>query len=178
MARNPLHDPVVGDWFHPVDGYDRAIIGFEPGYVVWLNCRGRVQYTSWSRWKAWVRRNSSMRVERSCYGCDLQNPDYYMLKEGVWLAAAKTEEVLCISCVEQRLGRELTREDFTDAPVNDLNGPFSFHSDRLVARLSTSCQIREAAEEDVLVEQPIPMLEIAGFNEAAQPKQCEVGSES
>jgi hypothetical protein len=32
-------------------------------------------------------------------------------------------EILCIGCLEQRIGRTLMANDFTDAPVNDPNDP-------------------------------------------------------
>jgi hypothetical protein len=64
---------------------------------------------------------------------------YYMVKNNVWLAANPTytgplaydparsrrlpanqqgDRFLCFTCLESRLGRPLTREDFTDALVN------------------------------------------------------------
>jgi hypothetical protein len=44
--------------------------------------------------------------------------------------------ILCIGCLEHRLGRTLTRPDFTDAPVNDIfDNDFDSFSDRLLNRL-------------------------------------------
>lgn len=55
-----------------------------------------------------------------------------MVKDSVWFQAARHSHTadgdlrlmfgrgfLCIACLEHRLGRQLTRADFTDAPVND-----------------------------------------------------------
>jgi hypothetical protein len=44
-------------------------------------------------------------------------------------------EILCIGCLEKRIGRTLCRTDFTDAPVNNPNE--HQHSDRLRDRLTT-----------------------------------------
>lgn len=46
--------------------------------------------------------------------------EYYMVHDHVWrVAAFKTPTILlCISCLENRLDRELTAADFTDCPLN------------------------------------------------------------
>jgi hypothetical protein len=54
--------------------------------------------------------------------------EWYMVHDDVWEQAWHArkswqvlpgQEVLCIGCLEQRLGRTLMACDFTDAPVND-----------------------------------------------------------
>jgi len=55
--------------------------------------------------------------------------EYYMVKDAVWVQAwagrrkpwheLPGQQVLCIGCLEERLGRTLMACDFTDAPVND-----------------------------------------------------------
>jgi hypothetical protein len=61
-----------------------------------------------------------------------------MLHDEVWLAARPPLEnsrrpvMACIGCVETRLGRLLTPEDFTDAPANQ---GFFIQSPRLLDRL-------------------------------------------
>jgi hypothetical protein len=48
-----------------------------------------------------------------CDACDQScQHEYYMLRDDVWREAKGTDGMLCIGCVEQRLGRELTRADF------------------------------------------------------------------
>ncbi|PVA39734.1 Uncharacterised protein [Mycobacteroides abscessus subsp. abscessus] len=63
----------------------------------------------------------------SCADCgvDTDNVDgqghdeYYMLHRDLWLEINPNDAGhLCIGCAESRLGRRLTRTDFTDAPVN------------------------------------------------------------
>jgi hypothetical protein len=62
----------------------------------------------------------------------------YMVRDSVLLAAGMPKRepmeynILCIGCLEARLGRTLTPRDFTDAP---LNRPDRWNSPRLNARL-------------------------------------------
>ena len=69
--------------------------------------------------------------------------EWYMVKDDVWEKAWADRlkswyrdglgvEILCIGCLEKRIGRTLTAIDFTDAPVNDL----SDNSARLRERLT------------------------------------------
>jgi hypothetical protein len=69
-------------------------------------------------------------------GADTNTIDeYYALHDDVWRSVnPDVAGMLCIGCVEARLGRSLTRDDFTTSPVNrDSRWP---RSDRLVARLA------------------------------------------
>jgi hypothetical protein len=56
--------------------------------------------------------------------------EWYMVHEVVWEQAWRSrrksyhgkvpgQEILCIGCLEERLGRPLTSADFIDAPCND-----------------------------------------------------------
>jgi hypothetical protein len=51
--------------------------------------------------------------------------EYFMVWDDVWLRANPDDRgMLCIGCLEQRLGRQLYPLDFADAPVNfDHVGP-------------------------------------------------------
>lgn len=63
--------------------------------------------------------------------------EYYMVHDEVWYKAVTVMDksrMLCIGCLEQRLGRLLTKDDFTDAPVNTIWGLVG--STRLQARLT------------------------------------------
>lgn len=56
-----------------------------------------------------------------------------MVTDEVWLTAwPEKRGMLCIGCVEAKLGRTLTPEDFTDAPINQ---GYVDYSDRLRNRL-------------------------------------------
>lgn len=63
-----------------------------------------------------------------------ESKEYYTLLDQVWLEANPDDfGMLCIGCVETRLGRMLTRADFDlSAPIN--HGVFG-RSDRMLNRL-------------------------------------------
>ena len=71
--------------------------------------------------------------------------EWYMVHDDVWEQAwagrrkpwhcLDGQEVLCIGCLEQRLGRALVASDFTDAPINDPDDD-DFRSNRLYERLT------------------------------------------
>jgi len=73
-----------------------------------------------------------------CYDCGEDTSvmnEYYMVWDALWLQAMPDadDEMLCIGCLERRLGITLTKWDFTYAPVNQGVWPVS---DRLNARLT------------------------------------------
>jgi hypothetical protein len=47
--------------------------------------------------------------------------EYYMVHDVVWQEAGgkRDDMMLCVGCLEKRLGRELKPSDFSDAPLND-----------------------------------------------------------
>jgi hypothetical protein len=54
-----------------------------------------------------------------CGVCTFCNGDYYMVTKDLWNAVCGNPiGMLCIRCLENRLGRLLNRLDFIDAPVN------------------------------------------------------------
>jgi hypothetical protein len=65
--------------------------------------------------------------------------EWYMVNDKLWEAASRFGKIweesfyLCIGCIELRLGRRLTPDDFTNVPVND---PDKFSSGRLRDRLT------------------------------------------
>lgn len=90
---------------------------------------------------AWFRR---LKPKREFYPCDdcaiLTAPDgapdeWYTVSDAVWdQAAAQPWTILCIGCLERRLGRQLSRHDFLAAALNDPS--YGWHSSRLVDRLT------------------------------------------
>jgi hypothetical protein len=82
-----------------------------------------------------------------CMNCGRDTFDeYYMVHNHLWSAAllpvdAETSAcMLCISCLEKRLNRQLTAADFTDAPINSIpptaDGWFRQKSPLLIKRLT------------------------------------------
>lgn len=74
--------------------------------------------------------------------------EYYMVHDDIWRSVAgdSLEGMLCIGCLEDRLGRRLTAEDFTDCILNNAkvslfvalkNWRFADCSNRLRSRLLT-----------------------------------------
>jgi hypothetical protein len=77
--------------------------------------------------------NRRSRRRFRCMDCqyDTFRDEYYFLHEEVWLSAnPKSKGMLCIGCVEERIGRRLTPEDFKGVPI------FHPHSPRLLSRLA------------------------------------------
>jgi hypothetical protein len=66
---------------------------------------------------------------KGCHEC-------YMVHDELWAKAGMEEdEMLCVGCLEKRLGRELIAGDFTDAIINDPD--FPLHTPRLRFRLTS-----------------------------------------
>jgi hypothetical protein len=64
----------------------------------------------WTKDKKWL-----------CHDCQAHTGvmgDYYMIKDELWERHGCREGMLCIACLEARMGRELNPEDFTEALVN------------------------------------------------------------
>jgi hypothetical protein len=68
----------------------------------------------------------------ACLDCGVNTSavgDYYSLHDDVWQRAHPDAAdpdaggMLCIPCLERRLGRRLNALDFTDAPINFTAGP-------------------------------------------------------
>jgi hypothetical protein len=61
----------------------------------------------------------------NCLDCKINTRsinEYYMVHRHVWsVANPKRHGMLCIGCLENRLCRTLTKEDFTDCLVNKRN---------------------------------------------------------
>jgi hypothetical protein len=65
-------------------------------------------------------------------GYDTSGNEYYMIHDELWEKTGAGDAMLCIGCCEQKLGRQLNRDDFTEAPINWISN----HSPRLRDRLS------------------------------------------
>lgn len=72
-----------------------------------------------------------------CVDCSIDTVligEYYMVHDHVWFESGmtKTSGMLCISCLEKRLRRKLTSEDFKDLPINNIS---IIRSYKLLSRL-------------------------------------------
>lgn len=77
-------------------------------------------------------------VDFRCKDCAIDTNvinEYYMVKDHIWRAARMTTHggMLCVGCLEGRLGRELHPSDFSGAPINGRS--LTQQSERLYSRL-------------------------------------------
>lgn len=87
----------------------------------------------------------SLRAQRSlmesflCVDCTRDTGrigEYYMVHDDIWNSVVtEGDGMLCITCLETRLGRELTKRDFTDVPLNNLSDEWT-KSPTLINRLT------------------------------------------
>jgi len=84
-----------------------------------------------------------------CLDCGVNTmftEEYYMLTNEVWLEAVPDREgMLCLNCVELRLGRQLWPDDFNDSGINPLHARFNARV------LSRFCGIPDEEAEELLV---------------------------
>lgn len=84
--------------------------------------------------KSWVLHMRTMR----CVSCSMNtDSEYYMVEDHLWIRSGlgANEGMLCIGCLESRIGQQLTWQDFTDAPINWSIRASSHKSERLISRL-------------------------------------------
>lgn len=61
--------------------------------------------------------------------------EFYFIKTALWLGVMPTiSGMLCVGCLEKRLGRRLVRGDFTEATIN--SPKYVGKSQRLLSRLA------------------------------------------
>ena len=55
-----------------------------------------------------------------CQDCGILDPEYYMVTEAVWKEAGfpTNKGIICITCLEKRLGRLLKKSDLKNVAVN------------------------------------------------------------
>lgn len=91
----------------------------------------------------WAFRRDLLRDEYPCDDCGLSTApvtgvdEWYTVTDDVWAEAGASEDgILCIGCLEQRLGRQLLQQDFLNAMLN--RPDYGNHSDRLISRLTAN----------------------------------------
>lgn len=85
-------------------------------------------------------------VCRDCGVNTALNEEYYMLTTEVWRETVPDlVGMLCINCIELRLGRQLWPEDFMDSPINYM------HSVLSARVLSRFCGIPDDEADEILV---------------------------
>lgn len=73
-----------------------------------------------------------------CLDCNVDTGkifEHYFIHTDLWLSLVGTNKgMLCVGCLEARLGRQLTSADFTSASINTPN--YEPKSQRLMQRLN------------------------------------------
>jgi hypothetical protein len=80
----------------------------------------RQQTGSWANQKVGQMIDPDLMLCADC-GFDTTTHEYYMVRNDVWAQACPLDQhdvFLCIGCLENRIGRTLTRWDFIDCPLN------------------------------------------------------------
>lgn len=82
--------------------------------------------------------NSGARSKFLCLDCTVDTSrlgEFYFVQTEIWLGAVGSKDgMLCIGCLEKRIGRKLNRTDFTDAYINRIG--WGSKSARLLNRLT------------------------------------------
>lgn len=74
-------------------------------------------------------------MEWDCTSCGVNTElEYYMVHDSMWDQHGVGHGLLCIGCLEARLERQLTANDFTDCILNTVDMGWA-KSERLVSRL-------------------------------------------
>jgi hypothetical protein len=55
----------------------------------------------------------------NCDDCGHDYDEYYMVRNDVWRAAGLHRGLLCVGCLERRIGRQLHQQDFKDVETNE-----------------------------------------------------------
>lgn len=75
-------------------------------------------------------------INNKCRDCgfEVRWGEMFMVHDPIWAETGLgyDDGLLCVGCIEKRLGRELVKGDFTDAPLNEPEGK----SERLHSRLT------------------------------------------
>ena len=79
-----------------------------------------------------------MREKFKCVDCKIDTGkigEHYMLVDEIWFKAYSSKKgMLCIGCLEKRLGRQLIKTDFNNSYINK-PFPGKIFSQRLINRL-------------------------------------------
>jgi len=70
---------------------------------------------------------------KDCQENTFTKKEYYMLHDEIWCSVASKFEMLCVTCCESRLNRELNSDDFVKLPIN--YGSLFPQSDLLYSRI-------------------------------------------
>lgn len=61
-----------------------------------------------------------------CNDCQKETDDSYMIHNELWASLGLTHGIMCVLCLEKRLGRQLTASDFSNVMLNDMAKNWKF----------------------------------------------------
>ena len=147
-AKAAGHDAVIARWLRERSSTTNEVLIFDPKQIIRYHPL-KVVDPQWDRRRQgpvqWDKTAAANEVVLPCADCGQSTiGEGYRIRDEIWeqaLAAkpvgphAKQGVELCIGCLEQRLGRQLTRADFDDISWNLAPEMQKYKSPRLLQRL-------------------------------------------
>lgn len=83
--------------------------------------------------------SSKSRSKWKCLDCDVDTGkigEHYFVHDHIWFSVVNSQKgMLCVGCIEKRLGRKLNKNDFPKVIIN--NPKFESKSSRLMDRIKS-----------------------------------------
>jgi hypothetical protein len=57
--------------------------------------------------------------------CFIDDKDYYMVKHEIWSKVGVGKGMLCMDCIETKIGHKLTKDDIIECPLTTLFNPYT-----------------------------------------------------
>lgn len=120
-----LHTIGDEDWDSLVENHPEVyeLMGHLENLVEWVDKRYDLREPSKNFYKHKdykdFRKEDNSNLLNFCYDCEETNIDYYMVQKPIWEEFGCGVGLMCIPCLEKRMGRKLQFEDFTKCIVND-----------------------------------------------------------
>lgn len=57
--------------------------------------------------------------------CSIDDKDYYMVTFELWEKYGVGSEMLCMNCMEERIGHKLTKNDILKCPITQVFNPYT-----------------------------------------------------
>ena len=57
--------------------------------------------------------------------CSVDDKDYYMVKKDVWEKYGVGKKMLCMDCLDERMGHPITKSEILDCPWNNFLNPYT-----------------------------------------------------
>ena len=57
--------------------------------------------------------------------CFIDDKDYYMVKDEIWDKKGVGTDMLCMDCMEERIGHKLTKNDILPCPLTEITNSYT-----------------------------------------------------